>query len=75
MKDLELGAQPTPNYQKPLNLGTEVIRGAAVSFKEITWILPKNKPDAEGAKKQPGGRPAPPPSTGRRAQVAWRQSL
>ena len=43
MKDLELGAQPTPNYQKPLNLGTEVIRGAAVSFKEITWILPKNK--------------------------------
>ena len=43
MKDLELGAQPTPDYQKPLYLGTEVIRGAAVSVKEITWTLQKNK--------------------------------
>jgi hypothetical protein len=41
MKDLELGTQPPPDYQKPLYLGTEVIRGAAVSIKEITWTLQK----------------------------------
>ncbi len=68
---LQLASEAAPKLRSASSV-SQVLRPTTAS---TSWILQKKESDAEGAKKQPGGRPAPPPSTGRRAQVAWRQGL